>query len=156
MLSLGTNGALIPSLLALLLRPQDGDDGHNDRPGVLTLGNWTIYHPAARTPDLNDDDNMGRGREHSALAPVSCAPLATTTTTRAWRAVCTSTSPSHLCTIICTPYDDFKETKSEPAAAAPTVQSNDNSSGSDEGDSNAPAAAPNPDDNASKGSRIFR
>ncbi|KAH9044351.1 hypothetical protein EDB85DRAFT_2270664 [Lactarius pseudohatsudake] len=155
--SLGTN--------ALLLHPRDDDDDHDDvdmgcdgghlvnGAGAFTLGDGTIHHPAARTPDRDDDDNTGCDRGHSALVPVSHTPP-TTTTTRARRAVCTSTGPSHPRSPLS--FAPPMTTTSDPTAAAPTVWSNDDSSGSDEGDSDAPAAAPNPDDNGSEGSRISR
>ncbi|KAH9010735.1 hypothetical protein EDB85DRAFT_2232952 [Lactarius pseudohatsudake] len=166
--SLGTNvdpPFIPPSLSALLLHPWDDDHDHDDvdtgcdgghlvnGAGAFTLGDGTIHHPAARTPNRDDDDDTGRDRGHSALVPVSHTPP-TTTMTRARRAVCTSTGPSHPRSPLS--FAPPMTTTSDPTAAAPTVWSNDDSSGSDEGDSDAPAAAPNPDDNGSEGSRISR
>ncbi|KAH8981947.1 hypothetical protein EDB86DRAFT_2973634, partial [Lactarius hatsudake] len=145
--SLGTNGTFIPSLSALLLHSRDDDDDHDDvdtgcygghpvnGAGALTLGDRTIHHPAARTPDRDDDDDTGRDRGHSAPGPHPSTT--TTTTTRARRAVCTSTSTSHCGPLSFAPsMTTSMRRRANPAAAAPTVRSNEDSSGSDEGDSN--------------------
>ncbi|KAH9077654.1 hypothetical protein EDB83DRAFT_2345128 [Lactarius deliciosus] len=73
-----TESSTTISSMALLLHPRDDDDDHDDvdtgcygghpvnGAGALTLGDRTIHHPAARTPDRDDDDDTGRDRGHSA------------------------------------------------------------------------------------------